>query len=178
MVERKAIGGVMPKSGRSADENDTSENEIITNLGYYDLLSPSCQDSTANSHLVFIETSMELTNTHPLITLNMRAAALSLLSAVGLASAQVQNATIVVEKSLGNAYQNTTISFSPVYDYENPEILNQVSSLYQIGPEYTYFCFATRPDGTKYSDEWFGIGKPLRLSTNNVVVKTISCYLE
>ncbi|KAK5625095.1 hypothetical protein RRF57_000811 [Xylaria bambusicola] len=109
---------------------------------------------------------------------NVRAPALTLLFAVGLASAQYKNATIVVEKFLGNRYQNTTILFPPEFDYENPKILNQVSSLYQIGPEYTYFCFATRPDGTRYGDEWFGLGNPLHLSTDNLVVKMISCHLE
>lgn len=108
----------------------------------------------------------------------MRAAVLSLLSAASLASAAITPATIVVEKSLGNAYQNTTIEVHPENDFVDDAILNQVSTLYQIGPEYTYFCFAYKPDGTFYSDEWFGLDKPLRLSTNNVVVKAITCRIE
>ncbi|KAF2965741.1 hypothetical protein GQX73_g7825 [Xylaria multiplex] len=108
----------------------------------------------------------------------MRAAALTLLSAASLAAAAFDPAIIVVEKSLGNAYQNTTIEVSPENDYANAEVLNQVSSLYQVGPDYTYFCFAYKPDGTFYSDEWFGLGKPLHLSTNNVVVQAITCRVE
>ncbi|KAI1364034.1 hypothetical protein F5Y08DRAFT_308095 [Xylaria arbuscula] len=108
----------------------------------------------------------------------MRAAALTLLSVAGLASAQITPATIIVEKSLGNAYQNTTIEVHPEYDFEDAEILNQVSSLYEVGPEYTYFCFAIKPDGTFYNEEYFGLDKPLHLSTNNVVVKAITCRIE
>ncbi|KAI0433132.1 hypothetical protein F5Y09DRAFT_97876 [Xylaria sp. FL1042] len=109
----------------------------------------------------------------------MRAAALTFISAaVGFASAAITPATIVVEKSLGNAYQNTTIEVHPEYDFTDAEVLNQVSSLYQVGPEYTYFCFAYKPDGTFYNDEYFGIDKPLHLSTNNVVVKAITCRIE
>ncbi|GAW13451.1 hypothetical protein EKO27_g3908 [Xylaria grammica] len=108
----------------------------------------------------------------------MRAAAFTLISAAALASAQSKPAVIVVEKSLGNAYQNTTIEVSPTSDYSNPEVLNQVSSLYQIGPEFTYFCFAYNPAGEFYSDEYFGLGKPLHLSTNNVVVQAITCRVE
>ncbi|KAI1742960.1 hypothetical protein F4680DRAFT_388436 [Xylaria scruposa] len=108
----------------------------------------------------------------------MRATVLTLLSAAAVAKAAFDPAIIVVEKSLGNAYQNTTVEVHPEYDFSDPEILNQVSSLYQIGPEYTYFCFAYKPDGTFYNDEWFGLGKPLHLSTNNVVVQAITCRVE
>ncbi|KAI0436481.1 hypothetical protein F4803DRAFT_542104 [Xylaria telfairii] len=108
----------------------------------------------------------------------MRTTLLTILSAAAVAKAAFEPATIVVEKSLGNAYQNTTIEVSVEHDFADPEILNQVSSLYQIGPEYTYFCFAYKPNGEFYSDEWFGLNKPLRLSTNNVVVKAITCRVE
>ncbi|GAP90860.1 hypothetical protein SAMD00023353_5500410 [Rosellinia necatrix] len=118
----------------------------------------------------------------------MRAtASLTLLSAAaGLASAALKPAIaamekpaiIVVEKSLGNAYRNTTVEVHPEYDFEDAAVLDQVSTLYQVGPEYTYFCFAYRPDGAFYSDDWFGLDKPLRLSTNNVVVKAITCRVE
>ncbi|KAI0861263.1 hypothetical protein F4860DRAFT_524394 [Xylaria cubensis] len=108
----------------------------------------------------------------------MRNAVLTLLSAAAVAKAAIAPAIIVVEKSLGNAYQNTTVEVHPEYDFSDPAILSQVSSLYQIGPEYTYFCFAYKPDGTFYNDEYFGLGKPLRLSTNNVVVQAITCRIE
>ncbi|KAH8159932.1 hypothetical protein CIB48_g8310 [Xylaria polymorpha] len=109
----------------------------------------------------------------------MRATVLTLLSAAAVAKADLKPAIIVVEKSLGNAYQNTTVEVPIQYDgFSDPEILNQVSSLYQIGPEYTYFCFASKPNGELYSDEWFGLNKPLHLSTNNVVVKAIICAAE
>ncbi|KAI0409205.1 hypothetical protein F4802DRAFT_545837 [Xylaria palmicola] len=108
----------------------------------------------------------------------MRAAALALLPAAALASAAFDPAIIVVEKSLCNRYVNTTIEVHPEYDFADPEILNQVSSLYEIGPEYTYFCFAYKPDGTFYNDEYFGLDKPLHLSTNNVVVQAITCRVE
>ncbi|KAI0115613.1 hypothetical protein GGR51DRAFT_503569 [Nemania sp. FL0031] len=108
----------------------------------------------------------------------MRTSALTLISAAAVAQAAITPATIVVEKSLGNGYQNTTVEVHPEYDFTDPEVLNQVSSLYQIGPEYTYFCFAYKPDGTFYSDDYFGLDKPLHLSTNNVVVQAITCRIE
>ncbi|KAI8944188.1 hypothetical protein F4801DRAFT_595134 [Xylaria longipes] len=109
----------------------------------------------------------------------MRASVLTLLSAAAVAKAAIEPAIIVIEKSLGNRYQNVTaVEVHAEYDFTDPELLNQVSSLYQIGPDVPYFCFAYKPDGTFYSDEWFGLDKPLRLSTNNVVVKAITCRLE
>ncbi|KAI0968336.1 hypothetical protein F4678DRAFT_442757 [Xylaria arbuscula] len=110
----------------------------------------------------------------------MRATALTLLSAAArLASAEITPGTIVVEKFLCNStYQNTTILVHPEYDFNDTKILNQVSSLYQIAPEYSYFCFAYKPDGTFYSDDWFGIDKPLHLSKHNVVVQAITCRIE
>ncbi|KAI0193116.1 hypothetical protein F4808DRAFT_361922 [Astrocystis sublimbata] len=108
----------------------------------------------------------------------MRASFLTFLSAAAVATAQSRDAVIVVEKSLGNRYVNTTVQFPPTMDYVNDEVLGQVSSLYQIGPEFTYFCFAIKPDGTFYNEEYFGLDKPLHLSTNNVVVAAISCRIE
>ncbi|TGJ87864.1 hypothetical protein E0Z10_g950 [Xylaria hypoxylon] len=110
----------------------------------------------------------------------MRASTLTLLSAATLASAAFEDANIVVERSLGcgKGYENTTVQVSIEHDYANPEILNQVSSLYQVDAEYTYFCFAYKPDGSFYSDEWFGLDKPLHLSTKNVVVEAITCRVE
>ncbi|RWA13798.1 hypothetical protein EKO27_g1288 [Xylaria grammica] len=112
----------------------------------------------------------------------MRASALALLSAAALASAQDgPYGIIVVEKvdpEAFNGRSNSTVNVYLTEAYENPEILGEVSTLYQIYPWYSYFCFAYKPDGTAYSDDWFGTGKPLHLSSENVPVSSIQCNAE
>ncbi|KAI0532663.1 hypothetical protein GGR58DRAFT_522615 [Xylaria digitata] len=114
----------------------------------------------------------------------MRAAALILLFTAALAGAQSQSdpyGIVVVEKVDPEAFKgcsNQTINVYVSEDYQNPEILGEVSKLYFIYPWYTYFCFAIREDGTYYNDDYFGIDKPLQLSEGNVVVGSISCRLE
>ncbi|KAF2969391.1 hypothetical protein GQX73_g4205 [Xylaria multiplex] len=114
----------------------------------------------------------------------MRAAALTLLSAAALAGAQSDSdpyGIVVVEKvdpEAFNGRSNQTINVYVSEDYQNPEILGEVSTLYFIYPWYTYFCFAIREDGTYYNDEYFGIDKALHLSDDNVVVGSISCRVE
>ncbi|KAI1812340.1 hypothetical protein GGS20DRAFT_28368 [Poronia punctata] len=89
-------------------------------------------------------------------------------------------AIVVVERAVGcGRYENTTVE---VYieddDYADPEVLSQVSTLYQIAT--TNMCIAYMPDGTTpYNNaDYFTIGKPLHLSRGNVVVSRINCNVE
>ncbi|KAI0143819.1 hypothetical protein GGR57DRAFT_507793 [Xylariaceae sp. FL1272] len=112
----------------------------------------------------------------------MRAAILSLLGLAALTTAQWEAyGALVIERYTNCSsapYKNTTVTPEDPFDYRNDTLLAQVSSLYQVEPGFTYFCFAYKPDGTWYSDDWFGIGKPLHLSKHNVPVQSITCRVE
>jgi hypothetical protein len=79
-------------------------------------------------------------------------------------------------------YENTTVAVQWDHPFQDPLILNEVSTLYQVTTEYTFYCFADRPDGSRYNQEAFALD-PLRLADEygdgqNVVVGAIECLPE
>ncbi|KAI0517623.1 hypothetical protein F5B22DRAFT_645802 [Xylaria bambusicola] len=118
----------------------------------------------------------------------MRTAATSLLAGLaglaGIAHAQSKPIDLIVEKLGCEGYVNTTVKWTP-YDtgltFEDPGLLSKVSGLYieqEDISEYTFFCFAYKPDGTAYNKEAFWINHPLILAAGNVVVQYIHCLTE
>lgn len=108
----------------------------------------------------------------------MRASVLAFLSAAAITAnaTPITPATIIVEKAGPNGFENTTIEVSPEHDFDDPAFLSEVTSLYELDTE--YFCFAYKPDGDFYDDEYFGIDKPLHISDTNVVVAAVTCRIE
>jgi len=79
-------------------------------------------------------------------------------------------------------YENRTVAVQWDHPFQDPLILNEVSTLYQVTTEYTFYCFADRADGSRYNEEAFAL-EPLRLADeygdgNNVIVGAIECFAE
>ncbi|KAI0200479.1 hypothetical protein F4808DRAFT_429001 [Astrocystis sublimbata] len=111
----------------------------------------------------------------------MRSSVLSLLSVAALAAADITPGHIVIESATGNACQplsNITVDVHIEHDFMDTSVLKRVTSLYQVDAEYTYFCFGIKPDGTFFSDNYFGLDMPLHLSDTGVELAGITCRVE
>ncbi|KAG4219183.1 hypothetical protein PC116_g32337 [Phytophthora cactorum] len=103
----------------------------------------------------------------------------------GFAAAQAPYALVAVESShggAGNGLVNKTIQVPLDTVYTNPAVLNEVSTLYLISCSqgtnvYSVVCQPHKdPAGTDTGAKPFDIKTPSRLSTNTVVVGSITCH--
>ncbi|KAI1808387.1 hypothetical protein F4811DRAFT_295485 [Daldinia bambusicola] len=103
----------------------------------------------------------------------------------GFAAAQAPWALVAVESSHGGAGSglvNKTIQVPLDTVYTNPPVLNEVSTLYLISCSqgtdvYSVVCQPHKdPAGTDTGAKPFDINTPSYLSTNTVVVGSITCH--